>query len=1292
MKNDHAHISQTNLLLSGKLKKMKVSAVAAAITTLICNSVPSYASDAEIYVVPANKVGATTLMMMLDISGSMNACDQPSNVSSTTRTDIATVSHNGFTTTYTQNYCANQTTQRRYYYMRTGSGTSSKPYVYYKCSSTLSPDYTTVKNTANCTAAWGSEPSGYSTEDTNPRYYYKNANIDTTDRYYWRITRVQNAMMAMLNGDATTTKLADDLVIGLSTLGRKNSSSTDTGQVLIPARALSTVIDTTTGKTQRDLLIETVATFGAVSYTPTGRSYAETAAYLLGTHTKHTAATTSESINGVYTVYPIGSGFLFSDPSTKNTAKTAYAAPASITQQLGATVDARNARECSGQGIYVLTDGVPNNTSYMSDLMKTALTTSSFSTDLNCTNGWDCTHKFAQYLKDPTKNPAGLEFRTAVVGFGKDFNSTSASGDVAEAMTWGINGGGGFYPGNNAQDIVNSVKNFLKDIVKDVPSMSTGASTIPVDALNPEMIQPYAYFPQFEPKVNPTDTQQLWLGNMKKYYVVNNEVSASASGGSTQTVVRKSQLQDLADMWSAGVSYPPQTPIYKKGGALSQLILGTTVSGSNTETGRKLFTNYVYDATATTPVSNEFDLVRVPYTYTTDDKTKSDPNAKYLMALLGYNLAESEIVEGVDFRTRTADLRQMGSSPHSLPVLLTQEGQSFAELDSNGKAVLNSRKREDYIMFGTTQGLLTVVEAGTGKEVFSFLPREMLDKQAETFRERGGSLAGGRYALYDGMDGEWTAHTVYVAKDDGTLTVKATTRNVVGSTTEKENLSGKQWVYGGMRMGGRSYYALDLTDINKPKVKFHIDPNSGRVYSADSADGKVYAALENMGQSWSKPRLDYVNWKGQRKLVMFIGGGYDAGGTDGNGLFDAQGHRTGFAGYEYYNYKQAQANCTVVNDLTCSTGKKGSGVYMFDADNGDLLWYADSNSASATTGVEHLSNSDLKYSVVSEIKTVDRNGDGVVDHLYFGDLAGQAFRVDFKNDSKTFTSQISKVLNVHKSDGTSPRFYLPPTFTAHHSSGKVEGGDIVVAAFVSGNKSSPLLATVDSVASTGSRSSTGLDYDAVYAIYDYDIHPDKSGGYPVLADQLAARTLETSTTAEASLTKLKLIETTVKNSATVTGAKINKDTGWGGWYYPFKKTFANVSAGAAVIKGLTPLIAMDGGLYVTMYDASNAGTLSGCGAGVKGHSFTKKLCLPTGVCKEDADYTWNLGSGIVNLNVGPISGGKSIVVPDRDDICTGPNCKPCVGADCIGKPSFPVVDTQVYFTPKRWYERYAKVE
>lgn len=51
---------------------------------------------------------------------------------------------------------------------------------------------------------------------------------------------------------------------------------------------------------------------------------------------------------------------------------------------------------------------------------------------------------------------------------------------------------------------------------------------------------------------------------------------------------------------------------------------------------------------------------------------------------------------------------------------------------------------------------------------------------------------------------------------------------------------------------------------------------------------------------------------------------------------------------------------------------------MFDADTGDLLWNTNSTS-----------NASLKYSVVSQIRTIDRNNDGVIDHLYFGDLAGR---------------------------------------------------------------------------------------------------------------------------------------------------------------------------------------------------------------------------------------------------------------------------------------------------------------
>lgn len=129
-------------------------------------------------------------------------------------------------------------------------------------------------------------------------------------------------------------------------------------------------------------------------------------------------------------------------------------------------------------------------------------------------NGWSCIGNFAQALLDTTKNPIGLQIKTVVVGFGNDF-SGKGNPDVEDAKTWGNIGGGGWVQGSSSVDIVNSINNFIKDITKDIPSMSTGSSTIPMDALNPEAVQPYSYFPQFEPKVKPEDVQQLWLGNLK---------------------------------------------------------------------------------------------------------------------------------------------------------------------------------------------------------------------------------------------------------------------------------------------------------------------------------------------------------------------------------------------------------------------------------------------------------------------------------------------------------------------------------------------------------------------------------------------------------------------------------------------------------------------------------------------------------------------------------------------------------------------------------------------------------
>ena len=1321
------------------ISKFKLATLAGSIAFLIAQAATSYASDIEIYTSNSSSAAGAVIVMMLDTSGSMDlnndnvksdACDLPDGVKVSDVTLQKNKDHpNG--RGYKVNYCEAGGVKKYFYRTRIESvQTSSRgcgrrdrdpcyenQNVWYRCGAVNVGSV--YKNQDSC-ATKISVPNltGYTSETgsgrDNSTYYHKTSG--EISRYYDRISRLKDALyelaMMPLYNDTTKTGIKPNVHIGVGTYPYYGTGD-DTnrrGYIRLPVAEWGDI-----GSPQRTAVLNLIKEegFKGRGGTPTSTAYAEAAAYLLGTTT---------------------------EGNSDNNYSGGNLAPSSIYKSKKYT---KPINECTGDGIYFLTDGQPQSDkdSNTVTVMKRALAPIDWKLGTGFANNsgendkysnvksdWQAIGSFAKTLNDVAtiKSITGITkekgIATSVVGLGKVFEDAenTADPDGKNAYQWGLHssaggsfGQGGFTSADDSAQIVASLNRFIEDRSVDIPSISTGSSTIPLDSLNPEVIQGYSYFPQFEPKVKDSDVKQLWFGNLKKYYVVDNGVFADEAG-TKKVVVKKSVLADLNDIWSkdSTMSYPSGTSTYKKYGVLGKLRYGI----EEEKPARYVYTDYTFDGTKENDsrIAQDLSLIQVKPTYTTDSKTKTDDSERVrgLMALLGYQIPANESTNGYDLSNATPveALRQMGSSLHSLPVLLTQSGKAVAKRNASGGVYVDSEDRQDYILFGTTQGLLHVVDADSGEEKFSFLPKEMLEKQYELLKAGAGSWNKGKAGLYYGIDGEWTAHTVYVSKNDGTLTVDGVIRDVAGSnSSEKENLKGKQWVYGGLRMGGRSYYALDLTDLDnsvaKPKVKFHIDPASSSVkrltYDKDGKpqlSEKVYDALANMGQSWSKPKLDYVNWKGERKLVMFVGGGYDAGGPEGDGIYE-NGVRSGYGGYEYHDYKQAQVSCATGN-LRCSTGSRGSGVYMFDANNGDLLWYADSTNGE--NGIDHVKNEDLKYSVVSEIKTIDRNNDGVVDHIYFGDLAGQAFRVDFKNaGGSTFDSQVTKILNLHKTDGKSPRFYYMPVFTAHHSAGKLEGGNIVVASFVSGNKSSPLLATSDSPTATGQSNSTGLSYDAVYALYEYDIHPNGSY-YPVT--RTAAKTLATSAesaaTATPSKTKLRLL-TDIINNKTATaskGAKIDPSNGWGGWYYPFNKNFteaqkeaSTVTVSEGIVKGITPLVAMEGNLYVTMYDASATGTTSSCGAGVKGDSFTQRLCLPTGVCPERAKYTYHLGAGIVGLNVGPMTsskGNKGIIVPDPD-----PDNVKCVGADCATAGNrFIPAGGSLKFIPHRWYEHYSTKE
>ncbi|OBY74284.1 PilC/PilY family type IV pilus protein [Acinetobacter gyllenbergii] len=1027
-----------------------------------------------------------------------------------------------------------------------------------------------------------------------------------------------------------------------NTLTRNGKSTTTTETIKQEATASfskNTVYTGAAYETHRKKMLREVNSLSADGGTPTAFAYAEVAAYLLGRTTKGQS----------------GSGFNESVIGNIRDADK-YNNPTQIDRS----------KQCNTQGIYFLTDGVPEynlRTSSAESAMQSALDDTSYTcsaTDLNPSSGyfyndrevcvqwnsrgncirtamdevstknWQCIAGLTKRLKsgtidangNPVNNPQGVNILTAVVGFGSTLGETTGSykNDVTAAKAWGDLGGGGYYSGSNDKAVVDSVNAFIHKLGKYIPPVTTGSVTIPVDALDTQNIQPWGYFPQFDPKPNAIGNTGVvtWLGNLKKFKVAEGVLYDRDSSA----VANSSGLlkDDINDYWADtsvkkwiekeenGVK---QSLEVKVGGALSRMLLGYNTAQTPNE--RRIFTDRALRQNATDNSQNDIISInsgnliqvgRADFISSSQKLYKQDPKRGYLLSLFGYPIAK-DLAYNLDLYPKEAtfqsELEQviqqqpkrdwlMGAVMHSRPILLTQEGTTAFEKD-----VLTYTNRDDLVLFGTTQGVLHVVTAGKdatdgngGKEVFTFVPNEMVENQAKGFLSQDNQAANLQY----GIDGQWTAYTEYVTKSSSIP--KAPVVTVKG---------GKQWVYGGLRMGGKSYYALDLSDVTStggtPKLKFRINPTG----SCSTSN-----PLGCMGQSWSKPTIAWVNWQGQRKLVMFVGGGYDP-------RYEAD-----------INYSPSGTD-------------QGAGVYMFDADNGDLLWWASANAGSNSTNKTY--NKDLNRSVVSSIKTVDRNSDGIADHLYFGDLGGQVWRIDLSsstNAGKTggdnFATRAVRLLDMSGTDA--PRFYSTPTFTIHNSN----NGLFAAITIGSGNFSYPM-------------SAKNNDKDAVYVIYDKDV---TRRNLPILLNN------------ELYTYDVKVNGTTGRNLVNNVNGNTETTLANGGWYYSLgsKKRILNDH------------VAIDNDLYVSVFDAAKDIEGVDCAGGVRGESKVSQFCLPYGQCTktgssgavvEDRPDDIFLGKGNIGISFGGINQTRNMVL----NLPTSGNIKKYTG--------------KTQFVSQRWYER-----
>ncbi|REL26006.1 rRNA (guanine-N1)-methyltransferase [Thalassotalea euphylliae] len=312
------------------------------------------------------------------------------------------------------------------------------------------------------------------------------------------------------------------------------------------------------------------------------------------------------------------------------------------------------------------------------------------------------------------------------------------------------------------------------------------------------------------------------------------------------------------------------------------------------------------------------------------------------------NWAKGQDVDDEDGDKSTSDMRAdvFGDPLHSKPLVLNY-GTSKDDQDVR-------------ILIGTNAGALhmfnddidqSTANNDTVSESWAFMPTEFF-KNIRTLRENFSSSD----KVY-GIDGAPVSFIIDV-NDNGKI----------------DDPNDKVYVFFGLRRGGDSYYGLDLTNPDKPKLLWH---KTGSDFGSE------------IKQSWSTPRIGYslINSEGDTpKPVLFIGGGYDTA-------------------------NDIQGDAAPVNT-------KGRGFFMLDALSGEIKWRLTPNTSPAFAGTD---------SIPSSIATLDSDSDGYVDRLYAGDTGGNVWRVDMPGtDTKAWQATQLAALggNSHNVDR---RFFAEPT-------------------------------------------------------------------------------------------------------------------------------------------------------------------------------------------------------------------------------------------------------------------------
>ena len=350
---------------------------------------------------------------------------------------------------------------------------------------------------------------------------------------------------------------------------------------------------------------------------------------------------------------------------------------------------------------------------------------------------------------------------------------------------------------------------------------------------------------------------------------------------------------------------------------------------------------------------------------------------------------------GVEFTASGTKARSwiMGDLLHSRPIAVNY-GARGSYTTSNPDIRLITGSNDGFMhMFRNTKSSqtdATVTNDSDGVEAWAFIPREVMPAIKTLIKQNTVATPPHPYTV----DG---APAVYIYDADADGNIEPADYVDAGGVTRSGD---RVYLYFGLRRGGTSYYALNITDPDDPKLLWRI---------VKGAAGTDFAEL---GQSWSTPKVGKMVFGGATvpAPVLVFGGGYDPN----------KDTHPGHGGY----------TATGIG----SDDSQGNAIFVVNAVDGSLIWKAVKGATTGyDAGTKAYRRTDLRDSIPSDVIAVDTDGNKLVDRVYVGDTGGVMWRADMRSNNQANWT-LKPILSVgrHADAGGSlandRRFFYPPDY------------------------------------------------------------------------------------------------------------------------------------------------------------------------------------------------------------------------------------------------------------------------